>query len=93
MARLSSGCLTHQEDVAKQKLSILRYLALAAFIVAALAFGATQTPADAECRDCTQPPPTACLHEDPDFCEILCLQNECEGGDCRAADYCLCREK
>jgi len=80
----------------KQKLSILRYLALAALIVAALLFGATQTPADAECRDCTEPPPTACLAEpDPDaFCWDLCVrQYGCEDGVCRPYDQCLCAIK
>ena len=96
MALLSSGCLTHQWEIVKQKLSILRYLALAAFIVAALAFGATQTPADAECRDCTQPPPTACLGEqDPNaFCNALCVDEyQCESGVCRQYDQCLCATK
>ncbi len=79
----------------KQKLSILRYLALAAIVAAALAFGAKQAPADAECRECTQPPPTACKHKpDPNgYCAGICDDNDCEGGDCHPADFCICREK
>jgi hypothetical protein len=81
----------------KQKLSILRYLALAAIVATALAFGAKQAPADAECRDCTQPPPTACQHKpDPNgFCYDLCkFEYDCiDGGDCHPADFCICREK
>jgi len=77
----------------KQKLNSLRYLALAAIIAVAVAFGAKQAPADAECRGCTQPPATSCKLEDPSFCEGLCWEYECEGGDCHPADYCICREK
>ena len=77
----------------KQKLSILRYLALAAIVATALAFGAKKAPADSECRGCTQPPATSCKLEATDFCEQLCLQYECEGGDCHPADFCICREK
>ena len=79
----------------KQKLSILRYLALVAFVVTALAFGATKAPADAECRGCTQPPPTSCKQEYPEFCFDLCKDvYECDdGGDCHPADFCICREK
>jgi hypothetical protein len=80
----------------KQKLSILRYLALAVIVATALAFGATRAPADAECRGCTQPPPTACKHEtDPNaYCDALCVDEyECDGGDCHPADFCICREK
>ena len=79
----------------KQKLSILRDLALGAGVALALAFGATQAPADAECRGCTQPPPTACKQEPPEFCFELCTDvYGCEnGGDCHPADFCICREK
>ena len=78
----------------KQKLSILRYLALAAIVAVALAFGAKQAPADAECRACTQPPPTSCEFEYPDFCQVLCEAYDCpNGGDCHPADFCICREK
>ena len=78
----------------KQNLSILRYLALAAFVATALAFGATRAPADAECRECTQPPPTSCKLEELDFCTNLCELYGCDdGGDCHPADFCICREK
>lgn len=80
----------------KQKLSILRYLALAAIVATALAFGAKHAPADAECRDCTQPPPTECLGEpDPEaFCYQLCvIQNGCEASLCHQKDQCICATK
>ena len=78
----------------KQKLSIIRYLALAAIVAAALAFGAKQAPADAECRGCIQPPATSCKFENPGFCTELCEIYDCnDGGDCHPADFCICREK
>jgi hypothetical protein len=80
----------------KQKLSIIRYLALAAIVAVALAFGAKQAPADAECRECTEPPPTACLAEpDPEeFCYQLCvIQNGCYDSLCHQSDQCYCATK
>ena len=79
----------------KQKLSTLRYLLLAAIIVTALAFGAKQAPADAECRECEEPEPTACLQKpDPDaFCEELCWAHDCILGLCHQKDECMCAMK
>ena len=81
----------------RKRLSILRYLAPVVIVASALAFGAIQTAADAECRECTQPDPTACLHKsNPDeFCYDLCREEyDCPaGGDCFPFDECVCREK
>ncbi len=80
----------------KQKLGIIRYLTPAAIVFAALAFGATQAPADAECRSCTQPPPTECW-DNPQrhtFCHNLCVEYQCDTGLCNKwLDECVCAIK
>ena len=79
----------------KQQPSMLRYLVLAALVVTGMALGAGRAPADAECRECTQPPTTACKTQSPNFCYDLCVEEyDCpNGGDCHPADFCICREK
>ncbi len=76
----------------RTRLKLLRSVVLAAGITAALAFGANEAMG---CLICTQPPPTSCKYEEPEFCSELCAEYQCYfGGTCRTGpDYCLCPEK
>ena len=75
----------------KTALKLFSKLALVAGISVALAFGATEASA---CATCTQPPPTACLHEaEPNsFCADLCVTAQgCPWGECDPGpDECVC---
>jgi hypothetical protein len=75
----------------RTRLKLLRVVLLAAVIAVSLAFGANEAMG---CLTCTQPPPTACQSEPPDFCYDLCVQYDClDGGLCMPLNYCVCFEK
>ena len=78
----------------RQKLSILRNLALGAGVALALAFGATQAWAK---DPCTPLPPHTCKYQsDPDdYCTGLCIENDYPPfGHCLIEwDCCVCPEK
>ena len=89
--------LPHQEDIVKQKLSILRNLPLGAAVAFALAFGATQAWAKGD--PCTLPPEEVqCIDESlpPDeWCEFMCEEwHYPPDGRCLMQyDCCICPEK